>query len=285
MSDVRRPRAGRVATLVAAALAEDLGLLGDITSIACIRRRPDGASAVFVAREEGVLAGTALVDEVFRQVDREVDGRLGRARRRPGRSRHRARRGRRARCVRSSPASASRSTSCATARASRRSTRRYVRAARGKARILDTRKTLPGPARGAARGGARRRRVQPPRLALGRGADQGQPPRRRCGIDRGGRAGPRALAGAHDRGRVRHARTGRRGARRRRRRRHARQHDARARSRRPSRSLEGAAKVEVSGGVTLDTVRRLRRDRRRLHLGRRDHALGARARHRSRHRL
>ena len=78
-----RPRTGESVTtfdapasvvgeVVAAALAEDLGLLGDITSIACIRD-DQTATAVFVAREEGVLAGTALVDEVYRQVDPEVD--------------------------------------------------------------------------------------------------------------------------------------------------------------------------------------------------------------------
>ena len=58
--------------MVAAALAEDIGLLGDLTSIACIRE-DQTATAVFVAREEGVLAGTALVDEAFRQVDDEVE--------------------------------------------------------------------------------------------------------------------------------------------------------------------------------------------------------------------
>ena len=66
--------------MVAAALAEDLGVLGDITSIACIRE-DQTASAVFVAREEGVLAGTALVDEVYRQVDGEVSVTLARRRR------------------------------------------------------------------------------------------------------------------------------------------------------------------------------------------------------------
>ena len=39
--------------------------------------------------------------------------------------------------------------------------------------------------------------------------------------------------------------------------------------------LDGTCRVEVSGGVTLDTVPRVRRVRRRLHLDRRDHALGA----------
>ena len=112
------PPASVVAEVVAAALAEDIGLLGDLTSIACIRE-DQTASALFVAREEGVLAGTALVDEVYRQVDDEVEvpwslhdgdsieigAEIGRDRRA---------------VARSSPASASRSTSCATARASRR---------------------------------------------------------------------------------------------------------------------------------------------------------------------
>ena len=88
-------------------------------SRASARTRP--RPRVFVAREEGVLAGTALVDETFRQVDDERRGRLEPARRRRGRARRRDRRGRRARCARSSPASGSRSTSCATARVSRRS--------------------------------------------------------------------------------------------------------------------------------------------------------------------
>jgi len=61
-----------VAEVVAAALAEDFGLLGDITSIACIREDQTAHPALFVAREEGVLAGTALVDETYRQVDGEL---------------------------------------------------------------------------------------------------------------------------------------------------------------------------------------------------------------------
>ena len=47
--------------------------------------------------------------------------------------------------------------------------------------------------------------------------------------------------------------------------------------------LEGAVEVEVSGGVTLETHRVVRRVGRRLRLGRRAHALRRRLRHRSGH--
>jgi nicotinate-nucleotide pyrophosphorylase (carboxylating) len=131
-----------VAEVVAAALAEDFGLLGDITSIACIRQ-DQTASAVFVAREEGVLAGTALVDEVYRQVDGELkltwrlaDGDAVEAGVELGE-------------VSGSLQSILGGERVALNFLSHLSgvaslTRRYVRAARGKARILDTRKTLPG---------------------------------------------------------------------------------------------------------------------------------------------
>jgi nicotinate-nucleotide pyrophosphorylase (carboxylating) len=131
-----------VAEVVAAALAEDFGLLGDITSIACIRE-DQTATALFVAREEGVLAGTALVEETFRQVDGELamtwrvfDGDPVEAGTELGEVSGSLRSilgGERVAlnflCHCSGVASL---------------TRRYVRAARGNARILDTRKTLPG---------------------------------------------------------------------------------------------------------------------------------------------
>jgi nicotinate-nucleotide pyrophosphorylase (carboxylating) len=131
-----------VAEVVAAALAEDLGLLGDITSIACIREH-ETATALFVAREEGVLAGTALVDETYRQVDGELnvtwrvnDGdsvevgtELGEV-------------SGSLRAILGGERVALNFLSHLSGVASL--TRRYVRAARGKARILDTRKTLPG---------------------------------------------------------------------------------------------------------------------------------------------
>jgi nicotinate-nucleotide pyrophosphorylase (carboxylating) len=131
-----------VAEVVAAALAEDFGLLGDITSIACIRE-DETATARFVAREEGVLAGTALVDETYRQVDGELsvtwrldDGdavdvgtELGEV-------------SGSLRSILGGERVALNFLSHLSGVASL--TRRYVRAARGKARILDTRKTLPG---------------------------------------------------------------------------------------------------------------------------------------------
>ncbi len=57
--------------VVARALAEDLGVLGDLTSSAVI---PEGSSGrgAFVARATGVIAGTAAATEVFRQVDERV---------------------------------------------------------------------------------------------------------------------------------------------------------------------------------------------------------------------
>jgi len=136
------PPAEVVRALVELALREDFGVLGDITSTACIAEDAF-ANARFVAREEGVLAGTAAAAEVFRQVDSslqvswaETDG-----------------------------ASLDPGTAIGAVAGSLRSilggervalnflqhcsgvatlTRRYVRAAHGNARILDTRKTLPG---------------------------------------------------------------------------------------------------------------------------------------------
>lgn len=53
---------------VALALAEDLGLAGDITSAATVR--PDAAArAVIAARQPGILAGLSLAREAFLQAD------------------------------------------------------------------------------------------------------------------------------------------------------------------------------------------------------------------------
>ena len=131
-----------VSEAVAVALAEDIGLVGDLTSIACIRDDQTG-SAVFVSREGGVLAGAALVDEVYRQVGDDVevswslcdgdDLEAGSEIAEVTGSLRSILVGERVAlnfmCHCSGVASA---------------TRRYVRAAHGKARILDTRKTLPG---------------------------------------------------------------------------------------------------------------------------------------------
>jgi nicotinate-nucleotide pyrophosphorylase (carboxylating) len=59
-------------SLVALALAEDFGVQGDITSIACIDAHDSGRASL-VVRESGVLAGTAAATEVFRQVDPSVE--------------------------------------------------------------------------------------------------------------------------------------------------------------------------------------------------------------------
>lgn len=131
-----------VTAAVTLAIEEDLGLLGDITSIACIRDE-QAARAALVSREEGVLAGCELVDEVFRQIDdtvkitwtahsgdpiepgtrlAEIEGSM--------------------RSILAGERVALNFLSHCSGVAS--FTRRFVRAARGNLRILDTRKTLPG---------------------------------------------------------------------------------------------------------------------------------------------
>ncbi|MDQ1379910.1 MAG: hypothetical protein QOJ71_629 [Actinomycetota bacterium] len=128
--------------VVAEALAEDVGILGDITSLACV---DDGvrADAVFVARADGVLAGTALATEAFRQLDDEItvqwlvrDGdsvapaaQLGRVSG-PLRS------------ILTGERTALNFLCHCSGIASM--THRYVMAAHGRVRVLDTRKTLPG---------------------------------------------------------------------------------------------------------------------------------------------
>lgn len=60
-----------VRAVVAVALAEDLGIMGDITSLATVDDAVI-ATGAFVAREAGVVAGTLAATEVFAQVDPEV---------------------------------------------------------------------------------------------------------------------------------------------------------------------------------------------------------------------
>ena len=136
------PPAPIVAELVRAALTEDLGVLGDITSNACVDEDRRGMAS-FVTREPGIIAGTALVNEVYRQVDRRVDvswvftdgdaveggAALGRV---TGRWRS----------VLAGERVALNFLGHCSGIASM--TRRYVDAARGEAYIRDTRKTLPG---------------------------------------------------------------------------------------------------------------------------------------------
>jgi len=70
MSSFDAPRAV-VVRAVETALVEDVGVLGDITTLACVDE-DEHATAVFVARADGVLAGTALATETYRQVDDRV---------------------------------------------------------------------------------------------------------------------------------------------------------------------------------------------------------------------
>jgi nicotinate-nucleotide pyrophosphorylase (carboxylating) len=61
-----------VAEAVSRALAEDLGRAGDITSAATIPATAT-ATAVISAREPGVIAGLALAETAFRQMDAAVE--------------------------------------------------------------------------------------------------------------------------------------------------------------------------------------------------------------------
>jgi nicotinate-nucleotide pyrophosphorylase (carboxylating) len=65
------PPVTAVREAVGRALAEDLGVLGDLTSTALIPADAVGTGH-FVARAPGVLAGTAAATEVFAQLDPAV---------------------------------------------------------------------------------------------------------------------------------------------------------------------------------------------------------------------
>jgi nicotinate-nucleotide pyrophosphorylase (carboxylating) len=130
-----------VRRLVEDALAEDLGVLGDITSIAIIGE-DQTAVAAFNAREEGVLAGTAFAHEVYHQLDANAevkwsvrDGESVDAGMELGRVTGALRT-----ILAGERVSLNFMTHCSGVASM---TRRYVRAARGKARVLDTRKTVP----------------------------------------------------------------------------------------------------------------------------------------------
>ena len=112
------PPISAVREAVARALAEDLGVLGDLTSTALIPADAAGTGH-FVARRPGVLAGTATATEVFAQLDPAVtvewaaaDGDRLSAGQRLGTVK--------GRCVRCSPGSGRPSTSSGTCRASPR---------------------------------------------------------------------------------------------------------------------------------------------------------------------
>jgi nicotinate-nucleotide pyrophosphorylase (carboxylating) len=65
------PPVTAVREVVSRALHEDLGTLGDLTSLAVVPAGTRGTGR-FVARCSGVLAGTLAATEVFRQLDRDV---------------------------------------------------------------------------------------------------------------------------------------------------------------------------------------------------------------------
>jgi nicotinate-nucleotide pyrophosphorylase (carboxylating) len=136
------PPAHTVRALVRLALAEDLGVLGDITTIACVADEAEGR-ARFVARSEGIVAGTAAAIETMHQVDastavhwRMPDGSEVEAGDDLG-----VVEGRLASILTAERVALNFLTHLSGIASI---TRRYVRAAHGRARILDTRKTLPG---------------------------------------------------------------------------------------------------------------------------------------------
>jgi nicotinate-nucleotide pyrophosphorylase (carboxylating) len=135
------PRA-LVGRAVEAALLEDIGVLGDVTTLACVDDDLT-ATAAFVARAAGVLAGTALATETYRQVDGRVE--LEWAVRDGDPVSAGAQLGRLTGPLRSILTGERTAlnflchcSGIATA------THRYVLAAGGKVRVLDTRKTIPG---------------------------------------------------------------------------------------------------------------------------------------------
>ena len=136
------PPVPQVRRAVAVALEEDLGVIGDVTSM-CVVVEDSFVTAQFAARADGVLAGTACATEAYRQLDPTVtvawsrhDGEPLTAGQVFGEVRGNTRSvltGERVAlnflCHLSGVATL---------------TRRYVRAVRGRARVLDTRKTTPG---------------------------------------------------------------------------------------------------------------------------------------------
>ncbi len=136
------PPAIAVREVVARALVEDLGVLGDITSLAAIPA-DSVASATFVARDEGVLAGSACVTETFAQVDPAVVVRWQAGDGDPVEAQQ----------ILATVEGCTRSVLAAERVALNllchlsgvaTLTNRYVRATHGNTRILDTRKTTPG---------------------------------------------------------------------------------------------------------------------------------------------
>ena len=128
---------------VAQALAEDLGLGGDITTEATI---PVGtrASGVIAARKAGTIAGVQLAEAAFKTLDpfTQFEVLVGDGSRVEAERRHRARFRRRPRAADGGADGAQLSRP---SQRHRHAHARYVAAVAGtKARIIDTRKTTPG---------------------------------------------------------------------------------------------------------------------------------------------
>ena len=241
------------------ALAEDLGPDGDLTAALVPR---DRHGALRAPGPPGRRAGrsapaptrrSASVDPALAVTWHADDGDALEARR------HRAR-GDRPAAARSSPPSAPRSTSSATSRASPpspRSSSTAAHAATRRCEVLDTRKTTPGlraleKAAVRAGGGTNHRGGLSDAVLVKDNHLAG------TSITDAVAHGPGAVARPDGRDRVRHARPGGRGGPGRRRRRAARQHGPGRAWPRPSRwptaTRRGPILIEVSGGVTLDTV-------------------------------
>ena len=58
--------------LIKAALAEDLGMSGDLTSLACLDEN-DKTRAAIIARQKGVAAGLPLAEAAFRALDENIE--------------------------------------------------------------------------------------------------------------------------------------------------------------------------------------------------------------------
>ena len=182
---------------VAAALAEDLGKLGDITSLAVI---PEDTPAVgaYIFKAEGVVAGVPVIEEVCRQVSDslEVDVRLwdGQA------ARSRRRRGNRLGPGPRDTRGGARVAQLLLAPLRRRDAYAPVRGRRRRHRGADLRhaKDHAGPAGPRKVRSALRRRGQPPHGPLRPGARQGQPHRASLQGMRRGRARGGAVAHPRD---------------------------------------------------------------------------------------
>lgn len=136
------PPVPAVRDAVARALAEDLGVLGDVTSAALVPADAV-ASGRFVARAAGVLAGTACATEVFAQVDSGVEVAWSRT---DGEEVSRGDEVGRVEGPMRSLLTGERSALNFLCRLSGIATltRRFVEAAGGRAQVRDTRKTTPG---------------------------------------------------------------------------------------------------------------------------------------------